>query len=95
MSSYSGFQRLGFVIWSLIVRGEAAKAMGEAPRGKNNGAFSNREHSLFPVHFDNGPLEPRVVSEPLETWPKTYRIYKSCTYILIMLRLISFASPCM
>ena len=61
-SSYPGFQRLGFVIWSLIVRGEAAKATGEAPREKNNGAFSNREHSLFPMYFENGPLELRVMS---------------------------------
>ena len=62
MSNYLGFQRLRFLIWSLIVRGEAAKARGEAPREKNNGAFSNREHSLFPRYFYNGPLEPRVVS---------------------------------
>ena len=62
VSNYPRFQRLGFVTWSLIVRGEAGKARGEALRDKNNGAFSNREHSLFPMYFDNGPLEPRVVS---------------------------------
>ena len=62
VSSYPGFQRLGFVIWSLIVRGEAAKARGDAPREKNKGAFSNLEHSLFPTYFDNGPLEQWVVS---------------------------------
>ena len=36
-----------FLIWSLIVSGEEAKARGEAPREKNDEAFSDGEHSLL------------------------------------------------
>ena len=38
------------------------KGRGEAPREKNNGAFSNRHRAqLISRYFDNGPLESRVV----------------------------------
>ena len=65
-----------FFLPILMVRGEVVSTRPEAPREKNNsGALSNRRHGLFHIrYFENGPLEPGWVREPLTSNPITCEV---------------------